>query len=109
MRTRTWIRLTGFVLMMTAIHVVSLAAQVVKREKGREKIWFIARVVSTEPFMLEYMDDWYRHQEPIMPSQFYDSETDTNPQSKLEGVSKFKLGDIIGGEFFVPVVFDLPP
>jgi hypothetical protein len=70
--------------MMTAIHVVNLTAQVVKREKGPEKIWFIARVVSTDPFMLEYVDDWYRHQPHHLRDANHGFTTDTNPQARNE-------------------------
>lgn len=107
MKIRTAIRLSGFVLVMTAMQVVSLQAQAIKNRMGPAKIWFIARVVSTEPFMLEYVDDWYRHQPE--GSDEYDLTTDTNPQARTEDVSKFKLGDIIGGEFCSPHFDNCPP
>lgn len=107
MKKGRWIRLAVFVLVMAAMHVVSLQAQVNKSRKGPAKIWFIARVVSTEPFMLEYVDDWYRHQSE--GSNDYGFATDTNPQARTEDVSKFKLGDIISGEFCVPLIDNCPP
>jgi len=109
MTTRIWIRITGFLLLVTAIHVGSVTAQVVKREKVREKIWFIARVVSTEPFMLEYVDDWYRHQPGHLRDVNHEVSTATNPQARTEDVRKFKLGDIIGGEFCASSIDDCPP
>jgi hypothetical protein len=106
-KTRTWIRLTVLVLLMTPIYVVSFQSQVTKGRKAREKVWFIARVVSTEPFMLEYLDDWYLHQSDV--SNDYGFAMDTNPQARTEDVSKFKLGDIIGGEFCIPLIDNCPP
>ena len=64
------------------------------------KIWFVARVINTDPFTIEYLDDWYRHQ-PHRGNQDYQIGVTTNPQAESENVKKFKIGDIIKGEICI--------
>jgi len=88
--------------------IPNLFAQIKLTEQSSKKIWFVARVVNTDPFIVEYLDDWYRHQPSLMGYGDYEIVLDTNPQSQLEKVGKFRVGDIIRGEFCVVFWMDCP-
>lgn len=96
---KTVFQLGGLILVVTCLLVSNSHTQVTKVEKPKQKIWFIARVINTEPFMLEYVDDWYRYQESSVGMSGYGVSVDTNPQSQLEDIKQFKVGDMISGEF----------
>lgn len=76
------------------------------KEPSQPKIWFIARVIEVQPFTLEYVDDWYRHQKYGGGVGFG---IDVNPHSRNENVGRFKIGDLIAGEFCYVPLGNCPP
>ncbi len=93
---------TTLVILLILFGGIFLFAQTKKSAQSQEKYWVIARVLDTEPFVLEYLDDKYSQQSTTTQNWNYSVSIEVNPQSTLENIKRFKVGDIINGEFCSP-------
>lgn len=76
---------------------------------NRAKLWFVARVVDTDPFTVEYVDRSSYHSDPTYKMDRYQNAVSVSPQAQYEDVKKFKLGDMISGEHCNYALMNCPP
>ena len=91
---------TVLTICVCALLLSSTAAQTRKKDRNsRPELWFVARVLSLEPFVIEDIDDYSRHLADYSRSRYQDYEitVETLGKKHLEG-KNLKIGDLIKGE-----------